>query len=339
MALSRAHRREDVNFWPGFVDALSTMLIGIVFLLTVFVLGQFFLSQELTGKDTALERLNKQISELTDLLALERSSNRQAQESLQLMQSTLAQSQGERNKLQGLLDTQQNGNADARLAETQKALDSEKQLSARAQATVDLVNQQITAMRRQLAALEEALAASEAKDKDSQARIADLGSRLNVALAQRVQELARYRSDFFGRLRQVLGTRPDIRTVGDRFVFQSEIFFDAGQAVLKPEGQAELDKFAVVLLDLAREMPPDLPWILRVDGHTDNRPIKTAQFPSNWYLSSARAIAVVEYLISRGLPSDRVAATGFGEYQPLDLANTDEAHRRNRRIEFKITER
>ena len=285
MALSRAHRREDVNFWPGFVDALSTMLIGIVFLLTVFVLGQFFLSQELTGKDTALERLNKQISELTDLLALERSSNRQAQESLQLMQSTLAQSQGERNKLQGLLDTQQSGNAGAQLAETQKALENEKQLSARAQATVDLVNQQITAMRRQLAALEEALAASEAKDKDSQARIADLGSRLNVALAQRVQELARYRSDFFGRLRQVLGTRPDIRTVGDRFVFQSEIFFDAGQAVLKPEGQAELDKFATVLLDLAKEMPPDLPWILRVDGHTDNRPIRTAQFPSNWYLS------------------------------------------------------
>ncbi|UZF90212.1 peptidoglycan -binding protein [Bosea sp. NBC_00550] len=338
MALSRAHRREETNFWPGFVDALSTMLIGIVFLLTVFVLGQFFLSQELTGKDTALERLNRQISELTDLLALERSSNRQAQESLQLMQSTLTQSLGERGRLQGLIDTQ-NGNAPAQLAEAQKALETEKQLSARAQASVDLVNQQIMAMRRQLAALEEALGASEAKDKESQARISELGSRLNVALAQRVQELARYRSDFFGRLRQVLGTRPDIRVVGDRFVFQSEVFFDAGQAVLKPEGKGELDKLATILLDLGNEMPPDLPWILRVDGHTDNRPIKSAQFPSNWYLSSARAIAVVEYLISRGLPTDRVAATGFGEYQPLDVANSDEAHRRNRRIEFKITER
>jgi len=338
MALSRAHRREDVNFWPGFVDALSTMLIGIVFLLTVFVLGQFFLSQEITGKDTALERLNKQISELTDLLALERSSNRQAQESLQLMQSTLTREQAERGRIQDMLSTQ-SSNGPAQLAEAQKALDSEKQLTARAQATVDLVNQQIQAMRRQLAALEEALSASEAKDKDSQARISELGSRLNVALAQRVQELARYRSDFFGRLRQVLGTRPDIRVVGDRFVFQSEVFFDAGQAVLKPEGKVELDKLATILVDLGREMPPDLPWILRVDGHTDNRPIKSAQFPSNWYLSSARAIAVVEYLISRGLPNDRVAATGFGEYQPLDVANTDEAHRRNRRIEFKITER
>jgi chemotaxis protein MotB len=338
MALSRSHRRDEVNFWPGFVDALSTMLIGIVFLLSVFVLGQFFLSQELTGKDSALDRLNRQISELTDLLALERSSNRQAQENLQLLQSSLAREQGERGRIQDMLNAQP-GNATAQLGEAQKALEAEKQLSARAQATVDMVNQQIVAMRRQLAALEEALGASEARDKESQARISDLGSRLNVALAQRVQELARYRSDFFGRLRQVLGTRPDIRVVGDRFVFQSEVFFDAGQAVLKPEGRGELDKLAAILIDLGREMPPDIPWILRVDGHTDNRPIRSPQFPSNWHLSSARAIAVVEYLISKGLPNDRIAATGFGEYQPLDVANNDDAWRRNRRIEFKITER
>lgn len=338
MALSRSHRRDEVNFWPGFVDALSTMLIGIVFLLSVFVLGQFFLSQELTGKDTALERLNRQISELTDLLALERSSNRQAQESLTLLQSSLTREQSERNRIQDVL-AQQNSNAPAQLSEAQKALENERQLSARAQATVELVNQQIIAMRRQLAALEEALGASEAKDKESQARISELGSRLNVALAQRVQELARYRSDFFGRLRQVLGTRPDIRVVGDRFVFQSEVFFDASQATLKPDGRGELDKLGAIIADLGREMPPDIPWILRVDGHTDNRPIRTAQFQSNWNLSTARAVSVVEYLITKGIPADRIAATGFGDNQPLDLANNDEAWRRNRRIEFKITER
>jgi chemotaxis protein MotB len=338
MSLSRSHRRDEVNFWPGFVDALSTMLIGIVFLLSVFVLGQFFLSQELTGKDTALERLNRQISELTDLLALERSSNRQAQENLQLLQSSLTREQAERGRIQDLLAAQP-GNQAAQLGEAQKALEAEKQLSARAQATVDLVNQQIQAMRRQLAALEEALGAAEAKDKEAQARISDLGSRLNVALAQRVQELARYRSDFFGRLRQVLGTRPDIRVVGDRFVFQSEVFFDAGQAVLKPEGRGELDKLGAIIADLGREMPPDLPWILRVDGHTDNRPIRSPQFPSNWHLSAGRAIAVVEYLVTKGIPADRIAATGFGDNQPLDVANTDDAWRRNRRIEFKITER
>ncbi|WP_186419655.1 peptidoglycan -binding protein [Bosea sp. CS1GBMeth4] len=338
MALSRAHRREELNFWPGFVDALSTMLIGIVFLLSVFVLGQFFLSQEISGRDTVLDRLNRQIAELSDLLALERASSKEARDSLALLQSSLASEQAERARVQGLLDGAA-GTAPARLAETQKALDAEKQLSAKAQATVELVNQQIVAMRRQLAALEEAIAAAEAKDKESQARISELGSRLNVALAQRVQELARYRSDFFGRLRQVLGTRPDIRVVGDRFVFQSEVFFDAGQAVLKPEGRGELDKLGAIIADLGREMPPDLPWILRVDGHTDNRPIRSPQFPSNWSLSTARAVAVVEYLISKGIPADRIAATGFGEFQPLDVANNDEAWRRNRRIEFKITER
>ena len=150
-----------------------------------------------------------------------------------------------------------------------------------------MLNQQIAALRRQLAALEDALDATEKKDKESQARIADLGQRLNIALAQRVQELSRYRSDFFGRLRTILGNRPDIRIVGDRFVFQSEVFFDAGQAVLdKPEGRAELDKLASALLELEKQIPADIAWVLRVDGHTDVRPITNAQFPSNWELSA-----------------------------------------------------
>jgi chemotaxis protein MotB len=341
MALSRARRRDSVDYWPGFVDALSTLLIGIVFLLSVFVLAQFFLSQEITGKDTALRRLESQLAELTDLLALERSQRRAGEDDVGLLRSTLARSEAERARLQGLLDGGAGAAATAqqRAGDLQGALDSERQLSARAQSTVELLNQQIAAMRRQLAALEEALSASEAKDREAQTRIADLGSRLNVALAQRVQELARYRSDFFGRLRQIIGTRPDIRIVGDRFVFQSEVFFDAGSAVLKPQGQTELDKLAAVLADIARDIPPDIPWIVRVDGHTDVRPIRTAQFQSNWHLSTARAVSVVEYLASKGLAAERLAATGFGEFQPLELAQNEDAFRRNRRIEFKITER
>lgn len=341
MALSRARRREGVDYWPGFVDALSTLLIGIVFLLSVFVLAQFFLSQELTGKDTALRRLETRIAELTDLLALERTQRRSAEENVGLLQSTLQRSEADRARVQGLLDGGQGAAslAQGRATQLQGELDAERQLNARAQSAVDLLNQQISAMRRQLAALEEALEASEAKDKESQTRIAELGGRLNIALAQRVQELARYRSDFFGRMRQILGNRPDIRVVGDRFVFQSELFFDAGAAALKSEGQGQLDQLAAVLTDIAREIPPDIPWIVRVDGHTDIRPIRTAQFPSNWHLSTARAVAVVEYLASRGLPAERLAATGFGEHQPLELGATDEAFRRNRRIEFKITER
>lgn len=341
MALSRSRRREGADYWPGFVDALSTLVIGIVFLLSVFVLAQFFLSQEITGKDTALRRLENQVAELTDLLALEKTQKRSVEENLALLQSTLNRTDGDRARLQGLLDGGAGaaGAAQSRAAQLQGALDAEKQLSQRAQSAVELLNQQISAMRRQLAALEEALSASEARDKESQTRISDLGSRLNVALAQRVQELARYRSDFFGRMRQILGNRPDIRVVGDRFVFQSEVFFDAGAALLKPEGQAELDKLAAVLTDIAREIPPDIPWIVRVDGHTDVRPIRSAQFPSNWHLATARAVSVVEYLATKGLSPERLAATGFGEFQPLELGSTDEAFRRNRRIEFKITER
>jgi chemotaxis protein MotB len=201
------------------------------------------------------------------------------------------------------------------------------------------LNQQIAALRRQLSAIEEALAASESRDRESQAKIADLGSRLNVALAQKVQELARYRSDFFGRLRQILGNRPGIRVVGDRFVFQSEVLFDSGKAEINPAGRAELDTLANALGDLEREIPTEIQWVLRVDGHTDKRPIQSPQFHSNWELSAARAIAVVQYLISKGVSPQHLVAAGFGEFQPLDVGENDEAYRRNRRIELKLTER
>ncbi len=226
-------RDRALNVWPGYVDALTTLLLSVVFLLTIFVTGQFFLSQELSGRDTVLERLNRQISELTDLLALERSGKRAVEESAASLRANLQGSEAERKRLQDLLASGQG--AEGKAAELGRQLDAEKGAATRALNQVDLLNQQIAAMRQQLAALEDALAASETRDRESQARIADLGSRLNVALAQRVQELARYRSDFFGRLRQILGNRPDIRIVGDRFVLQSEVLFSAGQAVLKPE--------------------------------------------------------------------------------------------------------
>jgi chemotaxis protein MotB len=337
VAAGAGRRNRGINYWPGFVDALSTLLLAIVFLLSIFMLGQFFLAREITTQETALERLNRQIAELTDLLSLERSSRRSLEENLSGLQTTLRSTEAERGRLEGMLAA--GSAADEKAGRLGAALDSEKQATARALNQVELLNQQIAAMRRQLAALEEALAASESRDKESQARIADLGGRLNIALAQRVQELARYRSDFFGRLRQILGNRQDVRIVGDRFVFQSELFFERGQAVLKPEATPELDRIATLLVDLEKQIPPDIPWVLRVDGHTDVRPIATAQFPSNWALSAARAIAVVQYLISKGIPPQRLVAAGFGEFQPLDPAPTDEAYARNRRIELKLTER
>src|SRR3954465_5548980 len=335
MALARARRSfRTVDYWPGFVDALSTMLLMFTFLLSVFVLAQFFLSRDVTGKDTALQRLNRQIEELTSLLALERSAKSDAQASLSSLTVTLEQTRKDKAELQNLLDQSNAGlsGAGSQAAQANKALDAEKQVSARALAQIDILNQQIAALRRQLSAIEDALAASESRDRESQAKIADLGSRLNVALAQKVQELARYRSDFFGRLRQILGNRTDVRIVGDRFVFQSELFFERGQAVLKAEAMPELDRIAALLVELEKQIPPDIPWVLRVDGHTDVRPIATLQFPSNWALSASRAIAVVQYLIQKGIPPQRLVAAGFGEFQPLHPATTDEAYARNRRI-------
>ena len=342
MALSRSRRYEGVNYWPGFVDALSTMLLVIIFLLSVFMLAQFFLSREVTGKDEALVRLNRQIEELTNLLALERTQKNVDESKMSVLAATLESAQREQKRLN---DAASQGAVDAsaisgKVSAAANALDREKQISAQALAQVDVLNQQIAALRKQLAAIEDALSATEAANKESQSKIADLGQRLNVALAQKVQELNRYRSDFFGRLRQILGARPDIRVVGDRFVFQSSVLFDVGKAEISPAGKTSLDSLAAAVIDLEREIPPDIPWILRVDGHTDNTPITGAgPYKSNWELSAARAVAVVQYLISKGVEPDRLAAAGFGEFQPIDQGNDEEARTRNRRIELKLTER
>ena len=342
MPLARGRgRARQVDYWPGFVDALSTMLLVIIFLLSVFMVAQFYLSREVTGKDTALTKLNRQVDELTSLLALERAGKQAAQSNLDSLTATLDAANKDKARLQGLIDAtnEKAAGAGGAAAAATSELDKQKQLTAQAASQVDILNQQIAALRRQLAAIQDALDASQAKDKDAQAQIADLGSRLNVALAQKVQELARYRSDFFGRLRQILGDRPGIRIVGDRFVFQSEVLFDPGQAALDPKGRGDLDTLADAIVQLEREIPPDIPWVMRVDGHTDDKPIKSDKYPSNWELSTARASTVVEYLISKGVDPHRLVAAGFGEYQPLDTASSDDARRKNRRIELKLTER
>lgn len=343
MALARSRRTENrVDYWPGFVDALASLLLAIMFLLSVFVLAQFFLSQEITGKDAVLNRLNSQIDELTSLLALERSNKQDLEDSIANLSANLQEAETQRSRLQSLLSSGSGAEekANAEIGALSSKLDDEKQISARALSQVELLNQQISALRRQIAALESALDASEERDKESQTKIADLGKRLNVALAQRVQELNRYRSDFFGRLREILSDRSDIRIVGDRFVFQSEVLFSSGNEELNPEGREEMLKVAQALLTIGSEIPDDINWVLRVDGHTDNIPLSgTGRIRDNWELSSARATSVVRYFISQGVPASRLVAAGFGEFQPLEAVDSDEARAKNRRIELKLTER
>ena len=341
MALARRSRGDSgMNYWPGFVDALSTLVLSVIFLLSVFVVVQFFLAQEVSGKDTALQRLNAQIAQLSNLLSLEKAGAIDLEQQVAQLRAGLAGVETERDRLKGIADAASGAAAaQGQAKQLSSELDTQRALSARALAQVEALNQQIAALRRQLGALEAALDVSDQRDRESQTRLAELGQRLNVALAQRVQELSRYRSDFFGRLRQILDSRQDVRIVGDRFVFQSEVFFDASQAMLKPEGMSELETVANALLELERQIPPDIAWVMRVDGHTDVRPIFTAQFRSNWELSAARAISVVQYLISRGVSPQHLVAAGFGEFQPLDPAPTEAAFSRNRRIELKLTER
>ncbi len=473
-ALGRTGARRSINIWPGFVDGLATLLLVVMFVLMVFMVAQFYLSTALSGRDEALQRLNREIDELAELLALERAANADLRINVAQLSSELQSSIAERetlsSQLSALMDERDSiqiqleaaANAQesltaqlaalieerealervlaeaevaaaknreeleaaystieadkekieaqlselailksleeemteklagmeaaledqeesaeflaARVAELEAALaereeaatsaqeesreqsalltalrmrltDSEKeaenqlQLTKAAQARINLLNRQIAALRQQLSRLAVTLEAIEAQNAEKDVQIADLGRRLNVALATKVQELARYRSEFFGRLREVLGAREDIRVVGDRFVFQSELLFGTGSAQLGPEGREQIARLADTLKQLSAQIPPDLDWILRVDGHTDKRPIYTAAYPSNWELSTARALSVVNFLVEQGIPPSRLGATGFGEHHPLDPGEDEEAYRRNRRIELKFTQK
>jgi chemotaxis protein MotB len=341
MALARIRRGESgMNYWPGFVDALSTLILSIIFLLSVFVVVQFYLQQEVQGKDTALQHLNGQIALLSKLLSMEKTSKADLEKQLGGLQASLTTAQNDRDKYKGFYEGAAAAQltAESKLNEVSGQFEGEKENSIKAFSQIDLLNQQVAALREQLAALGAALDVSQKKTKDAEERVSDLGQRLNVALAQHVQELSSYRSDFFGKLREVLGNRPDIRVVGDRFVLQSEIFFDTGRADLKAEGRAELDKVAAAIVELEGQIPAEIPWTLRVDGHTDVRPIM-GQFKSNWDLSAERAISVVQFLVGKGVKPSRLVAAGFGEFQPIDSGTTEDAYRRNRRIEFKLTER
>jgi chemotaxis protein MotB len=433
---SSRRRQAGINYWPGFVDALAALLVVVVFLVMVFALAQFFLSDALSGRDEALTKLNRQISELARMLDLERSANTDLRLSVSQLSAQLQSSISEREVLIArLADTEytlqqvRTANAEelerlrqqvttdkdtlelqlrdlarlesdiaalrkvretleAKIAEVTGELGQErdlsKELEARltaeeertvlaqeeiaerdirlsellqraevaetsfaeerkfsneAQAQVALLNQQLAELRKQIAALSEALDASEAKNAEKDIQIVNLGQRLNEALATKVQELTRYRSEFFGRLREVLGERADISIEGDRFVFQSELLFESAEAVLNPQGEEQLARLAGTLKQIASRIPPDIDWILRVDGHTDIRPINNLQFASNWELSAARAISVVKFLVRQGIPAENLVAAGFGEFQPIDDGRDEVAFRRNRRIEFKLDQR
>ncbi len=373
---SLARRRRGIDFWPGFVDALSSLLMVLVFMLLIFTIGQFVLSDALSGRDKALAQLNAELAQLSRTLSMTQDAKAAALNQARELSASLADASGERDALRISLDetraaltqaqakTEQDEAQIARLAadvdalaELKRQLESEvatrlaeledereklavqTELSARSIAQVELLNRQMAALRLQLDEISASLELARAQVKAKDLRIDELGKELNLALAQRVNELQRYRSDFFGKLREVLGGRSDIQIVGDRFVVPSELLFASGTDELTPVALRQLDSLAATLTEVASEIPSDVDWVLRIDGHTDRRPIATGRFPSNWELSSARAIAIVKYLVTRGVPANRLSANGFGEFRPLDPGENDAAYAINRRIEIQLTNR
>jgi chemotaxis protein MotB len=385
MALARiGNARRVENFtWPGFVDALATLLMVIIFVLMVFVLIQVNLAYRVSGQDATLGEMRQQLASLGELLNIERRASADLAANLAQITNQLNASNANRDELQAQLANvqaaiaariSQIANLTAKQADTEAALAAARnsledrlgalQLAegqlAMAQAQnqsaanrIDALRAETTASKAEIAQMTGALAALRLRieeltsllaEKDRQATqdkvaIASLGRSLNNALASRVQELQRFRSEFFGRLRDVLKGRDDVQIVGDRFVFQSEVLFAQGQAEIAVEGQDQLAKLAVALADIATKIPEDINWVLQVDGHTDDVPIRAGRYADNWDLSTERALSVVRFLNQQGLPANRLAAAGYGEFQPLDAADNDDARRKNRRIELKITQR
>jgi chemotaxis protein MotB len=431
---TRARRQHGngLDAWPGYVDALSTLLMVIMFVLLVFVLAQAFLSVTLSGRSQALDKASKQLSEISDALTAERDKTLGLRVSVAQLGKELATGTAERDRLtQQISDanaalqaagvantrlrtqltdttakadtasqdaaaakaqlaemrqqiaeldrtvsvdketlqaklselatlTQQSralaalrdelekqvADATAKLtAEQQKRqaaeaqLGDEKKLGDTATAQITLLNRQIDQLKIQLTAIASSLDLTQSQNQEKDAQIANLGQRLNAALAAKVEELQQYRSEFFGKLRSVMANRPGIQVVGDRFVFQSEVLFPVGSADLTSAGVAQMTALAVTIKDIAAKIPDDVKWVLRVDGHTDPQPLKGGAYQSNWELSAARAITVVKLLIADGVPPQHLAATGFGEYQPLGAGESQDDYAKDRRIELRLTDR
>ena len=436
---SRRRVATVVNVWPGYVDALSALLMLIIFMLLIFTVAQVFLAQTVSSREAELDRLNVRLAEISEALQVQRNTNQSLSEKLSILRNQYSEGQffqdALRDQIAGLekivtadkqtisvqlselaqleqdivalrqvrmdleanvatlvsklenrnqniqeLETELDNrlaqigalrdnskSLEAKLAsqenltmlaqkdiekkelriqdlvaivgEGKEALEREKKLSASAYAEVKNLSQQIDTLKNKLTSISRALQLEEQKSAGQETQLANLGERLNTLLAERVNELEQYRSDFFGRLRQVLVKSPDIRIEGDRFILPSSLFFASASATLGERGKLELDKLAQTLNEISVAIPSDINWILRVDGHTDQVPIHTLRFPSNWELSTARAVSVVRYLADQGIPPERMVAAGFGEFHPVDPGQSEAAYQRNRRIELKLTRR
>ena len=370
-------RRRHVDYtWPGFVDALSSLLMVIIFVLMIFVLSQFFLSQKMSGQDEALVKLKNNLIELSELLSLERESNIALTSDLSILEKKIIglKEQFEKEKIvndrnneelknnvkiinfnknkikeldailnkkiqeaklysKNMIDLSQN------LEKKEGKIKKKDTLLRASQDEVNKLTRASIQLRNKLSQLQTLLSAYKAKDKKEKIKTLNIGKDLNSALARKVEELQRFKSEFFGRVRELIKGRPEIRVVGDRFVFQSEVLFSTGSVDIGPKGQLEMVRLAATLMEIEKSLPTDIDWILQIEGHTDNLPVKNGQiYKDNWELSTKRALSVLRYLIKQGIKPSRLSASGYGSFQPVDKKNNPQARKKNRRIEMKITQ-
>ena len=374
--LNKVRRRQVDYTWPGFVDALASLLMVIIFVLMIFVLSQFFLSQKMTGQDEALVELRNNLVELGEMLSLERQTTTELTTQLSLLETKIVEVKKSlkyekelvtqfREELAGqsnILSLNQSEIEDLKeklkikiqdtlllknnLSELEKRINKKDTDINEKNETINAnkkeINELISAslkLRNKLSQLQTLLSAYKAKDKKEKVKTINIGKEMNSALARRVEELQKFKSDFFGRVRELIKGRKEIRIVGDRFVFQSEVLFKVGSEELGIKGQEEMAKLAITLMDIEKSLPTDIDWILQIDGHTDNLPVKKGQnYLDNWELSTKRALSVLRFLIKQGIKPDRLSASGYGSFQPIDKKNTNIARAKNRRIEMKITQ-
>ena len=376
MALNKIRRRHVDYTWPGFVDALSSLLMVIIFVLMIFVLSQFFLSQKMNGQDEALVKLKTNLIELSELLSIERNVTIELTSSLTIFENkiNIIQSKLEQEKIK-------NDNNKEKLQQNEKTirlskfkiseleeilnkkieevlnskntiLSLENNLQKRKseveiktdtlKANKEEINKLTAAsiqLRNKLSQIQTLLTAYKAKDKKDNVKTLNIGKDLNSALARRVEELQKFKSEFFGRVKELIKDRPEIRIVGDRFVFQSEVLFSIGSVEIGPKGQLEMINLASTLVEIEKSLPTDIDWILQIEGHTDNLPVKEGQtYKDNWELSTKRALSVLRFLIKQGINPNRLSASGYGSFQPIDINNNANARKKNRRIEMTITQ-
>ena len=376
MIQNRIRKKQLDYTWPGFVDALSSLLMVIIFVLMIFVISQFFISQKMSGQDEALVKLKNNLTELSQLLSLERETTtelttqlsvlegkiniinedllkeielkKQYQEELRETKKIISLNEGEINKLKIALEEKIKDknkfknevlDLENQVGEKNLEIKNKDQILKANKDEINLLISTTLNLKNKLAQLQTLLSAYKAKDKKENIKNLNLGKDVNSALARRVEELEKFKSDFFGRVRELIKGRKEIRVVGDRFVFQSEVLFSLGSDELGVEGQLEMQKLATTLLEIEKSLPTDIDWILQIEGHTDNLPVKKGQtFRDNWELSTKRALSVLRFLIKQGIKPSRLSASGYGSFQPIDKENTKTSRMKNRRIEMKITQ-